>query len=96
MPSNKISSDERRRLAAANDPRQIPLPLPGDYKEGLIFPTKYVKTLEERIEGLPKWAQKHIATLEAELNQLRGSLVCGSVGVQPAGVNCKSHTFPSS
>lgn len=73
MPSNKTSLDERRRLAAARDPRQISLPLPEDYRAGLIFPTKYVKTFEERIEGLPKWAQKYIVALETELNQLRDS-----------------------
>lgn len=96
MPVKKTSSDERRRRAAARDPRQVPLPLGNEYKAGLIFPTKYVKPLEERIEGLPKWAQKHIAALEAELNQLRSSLVCGSVGVQSAGVSCESRIFPSS
>ena len=71
MPSKKISSDERARRAAARDPRQMPLPLPGDYKAGLIFPTPYVKTLEERIESLPKWAQKLIADLQADLKDAK-------------------------
>jgi hypothetical protein len=67
----KLSPDERRRRAASKDPRQIALPLPGDYKAGLIFPTPYVKTLEERIEGLPKWAQKLIASLQADLKDAK-------------------------
>lgn len=63
----KLSPDERRRSAAAKDPRQIVLPLDESYKAGLIFPTKHVKTLEERIESLPKWAQKYIHDLETRL-----------------------------
>src|SRR5208282_5765438 len=94
MPT-KLSPDERRRSAASKDPRQMVLPIPENYRAGLIFPTKYVKTLEERIESLPRWAQKHIANLESELNQLRNSSVCGDGGVQPAGVNRKSRIFPS-
>ena len=65
------------------------LPLPEDYLKGLIFPTKYVKTLEERIEGLPKWAQRHIAELEA---RLQNALVCGSVGADNVAETSTSTT----
>ena len=46
------SPEERRRAAAARDPRQIELPLPDDYKAGLIFPEKH------RHEGLTKQEEK--------------------------------------
>lgn len=51
----KLSPDERRRRAAARDPRQIELPLPDDYKAGLIFPAKYHHSPED---GLTKQEEK--------------------------------------
>lgn len=77
MPSSttkRTTTEERARAAARRDPRQMPLPISDDFKEGLIFPSKYVKTFEERIEGLPKWAQKYIHELEEKIAK---PLVCG-------------------
>lgn len=51
----KISSEERRRRAAAKDPRQIPLPLGEEYRAGLVFPTRY---RQSPADGLTKQEEK--------------------------------------
>jgi len=51
----KIPLEERRRRAAAKDPRQIPLPLGEEYKAGLIFPTQH---RHSSADGLTKQEEK--------------------------------------
>ncbi len=68
-PLKKQSPDDRRRRAAAKDPRQIPLPLPEDYREGLIFPTNE----REKYDGLTK-QEERILRMSARLWNAYGKL----------------------